>query len=110
MQRTTPRVLPRSMPRPWQRLLLCYRYMLLGLVVLLLAGCAGRQGGTLGEHRNVLAIILLDWPERLYPGLVLSASASANLPTAQTTAPRVCEPRGAVAVRSVLSAISDRWL
>lgn len=33
------------------------------------------QGGTdlaSGEHRNVLAIMLLDWPERLYPGPKLS--------------------------------------
>lgn len=51
-----------------------------------------------GEHRNVLAIMLLGWPERLYPGPVLSATASASLSAAQTTAPRVCEPRGAVAV------------
>jgi hypothetical protein len=26
-----------------------------------------------GEHRNVLAIMLLDWPERLYPGPLLSS-------------------------------------
>ncbi|WP_244272240.1 DUF3541 domain-containing protein [Halomonas aestuarii] len=33
------------------------------------------QGGTnlaRGEHRNVLAIMLLDWPDRLYPGPKLS--------------------------------------
>lgn len=30
-----------------------------------------------GEHRNVLAIMLLDWPERLYPGPVLSEHAPA---------------------------------
>ncbi|MCK2184058.1 DUF3541 domain-containing protein [Halomonas getboli] len=33
------------------------------------------SGGTdleRGEHRNVLAIMLLDWPERLYPGPILS--------------------------------------
>lgn len=33
------------------------------------------QGGTdlaNGEHRNVLAIMLLDWPERLYPGPKIS--------------------------------------
>ncbi len=33
------------------------------------------QGGTdlaQGEHRNVLAIMLLDWPERLYPGPKIS--------------------------------------
>ncbi|PSJ22365.1 DUF3541 domain-containing protein [Halomonas sp. ND22Bw] len=36
------------------------------------------SGGTdleYGEHRNVLAIMLLDWPERLYPGPVLSSGA-----------------------------------
>lgn len=48
-----------------------------------------------GEHRNVLAIMLLGWPERLYPGPVLSAP-SATLAAAQTAAPRACEPRGAV--------------
>lgn len=33
------------------------------------------QGGTdlaRGEHRNVLAIMLLDWPDRLYPGPTLA--------------------------------------
>ena len=39
------------------------------------------QGGTdlaQGEHRNVLAIMLLDWPERLYPGPELSFGSPSN--------------------------------
>jgi hypothetical protein len=49
-----------------------------------------------GEHRNVLAIMLLGWPERLYPGPWLSTAASAMSPAAETTTPRVCATRGVV--------------
>lgn len=37
----------------------------------------GSTGLAHGEHRNVLAIMLLNWPERLYPGPVLSQHAPA---------------------------------
>ncbi|HSH48530.1 MAG TPA: DUF3541 domain-containing protein [Halomonas sp.] len=49
-----------------------------------------------GEHRNVLAIMLLGWPERLHPGPLLSAAASAAPPGAATTGPWVCTTRGLV--------------
>ncbi|WP_136248355.1 DUF3541 domain-containing protein [Halomonas borealis] len=42
-----------------------------------LAGMVPSESGSTdledGEHRNVLAIMLLDWPERLYPGPLLSS-------------------------------------
>ncbi|WP_311948897.1 DUF3541 domain-containing protein [Halomonas piscis] len=45
-----------------------------------------------GEHRNVLAIMLLDWPNRLYPGPVLyelgNTPAPLNTPTYQSSARR----------------------
>ncbi|RAH37758.1 DUF3541 domain-containing protein [Halomonas sp. SL1] len=53
------------------------------------------SGGTdrdRGEHRNVLAIMLLDWPERLYPGPCLSASVQEGASTVcRGRAPSSCE-------------------
>ncbi|WP_016855097.1 DUF3541 domain-containing protein [Halomonas smyrnensis] len=45
-----------------------------------------------GEHRNVLAIMLLDWPERLYPGPILSSSRQDGAPSAcRGRVPSSCE-------------------
>lgn len=45
-----------------------------------------------GEHRNVLAIMLLDWPERLHPGPWLSTA----IRPAKATTPWVCATQGVV--------------